>query len=380
MARREPEAVFTPKQIVSREMFAKRNESDLRGNPGLQDNLRDALLDRGGQVLIYGDTGVGKSSLLKYAAEDERLRTVVVECMQTRTYVDLLEDAIKSLIDVREITRVRTSSFSTEAEGSGSVPFLVSLKGKLKGDYGLTKNFEVVQKPPLDALLEAMKTAGRKILVLDNFQNIKSDETRTLVAQTMEALSDRSPKTDDVKCVVIGIADDASSLLGRSGSYRRRTTEVGVPRMPDSEIREVLERGFQLLNLTLTSDSMDRLVFYSDGFPFFAHLLGLNVSRHARRIPSAMITDDMIEQAVARAARDVDQSYEARVREAFEVRGDVQPRKRILRLLANSDQRQWRSPDVVAAYAVEYGGPVGAFLHVALGQLIDPDKDAVLKR
>lgn len=69
--RREPEEVFTPRTVVAREMFAKRNEPDLVGNPGLQDNLRDALREVGGQVLIYGDTGVGKSSLLKYAAEDE---------------------------------------------------------------------------------------------------------------------------------------------------------------------------------------------------------------------------------------------------------------------------------------------------------------------
>jgi MoxR-like ATPase len=33
--------------------------------------MREALRDRGGHVFMYGDTGVGKSSLLKYAAEDE---------------------------------------------------------------------------------------------------------------------------------------------------------------------------------------------------------------------------------------------------------------------------------------------------------------------
>jgi hypothetical protein len=297
-----------------------------------------------------------------------------------KTYVDLIEDAIKSLVDVREISRVRSMSGSVEAEGGGSVPFLVSLKGKIKGDYGLARSFEIVQKPPLDALLSAMSESGRRVLVLDNFQNIHSAETRQLVAQTMEALSDRSPSTGDVKCVVIGIAEDAASLLGGSGSYQRRTTEVGVPRMPDSEIHEVLTRGFALLRLNIANDLMERLVFYSDGFPFFAHLLGLNVARHARRIPSAIVDEAMVEQAIARAARDVDQSYETRIRDAFEVRGDVQPRKRILHLLAKSSQRQWRSSDVVTAYVAEYGGPGGAFLHVALAQLIDPDKGAVLKR
>jgi hypothetical protein len=31
-----PEDVFTPRQAPSREMFTRRNEPDLHGNPGLQ--------------------------------------------------------------------------------------------------------------------------------------------------------------------------------------------------------------------------------------------------------------------------------------------------------------------------------------------------------
>ncbi len=57
---RAPEDVFTPKTMATRGMFERRNETDLNGNPGLQDNLRDALREAGGQVVLYGDTGVGK--------------------------------------------------------------------------------------------------------------------------------------------------------------------------------------------------------------------------------------------------------------------------------------------------------------------------------
>src|SRR5690606_8882621 len=92
---RKPEEVFTPKTIASREMFERRNEADLDGNPGLQDNLQDALREAGGQVVLYGDTGVGKSSLLRYAAEDEGMEIVPVECLSSKSYEDLIEDAIR---------------------------------------------------------------------------------------------------------------------------------------------------------------------------------------------------------------------------------------------------------------------------------------------
>jgi MoxR-like ATPase len=144
---REPESVFTPKTIVSREMFARRNEPDLNGNPGLQDSLRDALREEGGQVLVYGDTGVGKSSLIRYAAEDEGMVYVSVDCLSSKTYEDLLEDAVRKLIDVKEIKRTRSTKGSAEIEAGAGISKIVSLTGKLKGERGKDREFEIVEEP-----------------------------------------------------------------------------------------------------------------------------------------------------------------------------------------------------------------------------------------
>ncbi len=159
----------------------------------------------------------------------------------------------------------------------------------------------------------------------------------------MEFLSDRSAETGDVKAVVIGIAEDAPSLIGGSGSFRRRVTEIGVPRMPDDEIRAILLRGFSLLGVAAGKDVLDRLVFYSDGFPFFAHLLGLHLSRWARRQDPPVVDIGDVDIALKRAVNSVDRSYADRVQKAFEAGGDIQPRKSLLKLFARSD----RDPQVV---------------------------------
>jgi hypothetical protein len=381
MTIREPEDVFTPKTIATREMFERRNEVDLDGNPGLQDNLRDALREAGGQVVLYGDTGVGKSSLLRYAAEDEGLQSVTVECLSSRSYEDLMEDAIRKLVDVKEISRTSSRSVGGEVEAGVKVKWLVSLKGKLTGSQVQGKEFEVVEETPLDALLSAMRASGTGLIVLDNFQNITNPESRHLVAQTMEFLSDRSAETGDVKAVVIGIAEDAPALIGGSGSFRRRVTEIGVPRMPDDEIRAVLVRGFTLLDIDVSDDVLIRLVFYSDGFPFFAHLLGLHLARWARRQPLPSIGMDDIDKALKRAISSVDRSYAERVEKAFEAGGDIQPRKSLLRIFAQSDRREWKSPDVIAAWEAAYGSrDAYQFLHVALAALLDDAHGRILRR
>lgn len=381
MSKRNPEDIFTPKTIASREMFERRNEDDASGNPGLQDNLRDGLREIGGQIILFGDTGVGKSSLLRYAAEDEQLNTVIVECFSSKSYDDLIEDAIRKLVDVREISRTSSKTVGAEAEGEVKVKFLVSLKGKLTGSHERGREFEIVQKTPLDALLAAMAATKTNLIVLDNFQNVTNAESRHLVAQTMEFLSDRASDTDDVKMVVIGIADDAPSLIGGSGSFRRRVTEIGVPRMPDDEIRTILSRGFRLLDLAVNSSILDRLVFFSDGFPYFAHLLGLHIARWVRRQPSADVTDEVVTRALQRAVSSVDESYSERLEKAFEAGGDIQPRKSLLKLLAASDRREWKSNDVIGVWEQAHGQREAyQFLHVALGALLDEAHGRILKR
>lgn len=362
-------------------MFARRNEPDLNGNPGLQDRLSDSLRELGAQIVLYGDTGVGKSSLLRWAADDEGMDMVVVECTSAMDYEKIIETAIGKLVDFEEFKRVRSTSAEVEAEAGIGVKILLSLKGRLKGGVGENREFTVTAKAPLDTLIEAMSKTGKKIIALDNFQNIVAERDRLLVAQMMEFLSDRARETDGIMCVVVGIADDAASLLGASGSFRRRAPEIGVPRMPDDEVQEILERGFGLLGLTIEPSALASMIFYSDGFPYFAHLLGLNAARAARRQKVNEIDQVMLTAVLARAAEEVDASFEGAIRLAFEVGGEVQPRRRILSIVSRSDERKWLSGEVIAAYgeAFEKKKDV-SFLHTALAQLADEKHGRILKR
>jgi hypothetical protein len=162
---------------------------------------------------------------------------------------------------------------------------------------------------------------------------------------------------------------------------QRRTTEIGVPRMPDEEIVEIFQNGFRLLKLKAEKEALRNLVFYCDGFPYFAHLLGLAVTRNAARRDDAIIDKETVLAALARAAKDVSASFPKRINLAFEAGGTVQPRKSILRALCLSSEREWRSADVVEAYGHVFGKPRDAgFLHAALGELVKPSRGSVLAR
>jgi len=381
---RTPEEIFTPKTIVTRQMFERRNEPELNGNPGLQDSLQDALREKGGQVLLYGDTGVGKSSLLKYASEDERLATVTVECLSSMGHADILQELIRELVDIRKMTMRKDLTAGGEASVEGSVPFFTKIVGKITTGATQSTEFEIVEKSALEVITTAMKVANKSLIVLDNFQNITDIATRMLIAQTLEQLSDRAGRLDDgydIKCVVIGIAEDSTTLLGDSRSYGRRTTAVGVPRMPDDEIHGVLTKGFGLLGISVEPEIFEQLVFYSDGFPYFAHLLGLHVARAVRRAKVGAVEATMVDAALDRAATAVTTTHAERIRVAYEAGGDVQPRRQILTLLANSSAREWTSADVQGLWEANLGARDDySFMHTALGQLATNKYGQILKR
>jgi len=136
--------------------------------------------------------------------------------MSTYDYADLVHTAITKIRGVKLTGFTKRVTTEGSAEASGGFKFLASLKGSLKRTGEKAKDFEIVDSPPLDLLLELMQESGYQLLVLDNFQNITSEETRQLIAQTMEVLSDRASEGLRIKIVVIGIAHDAQSLIGTS--------------------------------------------------------------------------------------------------------------------------------------------------------------------
>lgn len=107
-------------------------------------------------------TPVWGSSLLRYAAEDEGIDLVSVDSLSSKRYEDLLEDAVRKLIDVKEIKRQRTTSGSAEVQADAGISKIVSLRRRLKGEHSRQREFEVVEKPLIDVVIEAMRASGRR--------------------------------------------------------------------------------------------------------------------------------------------------------------------------------------------------------------------------
>lgn len=348
-------------------MFGRRNEPDRFGNPGLQDRYVQTLAQVGAQIRIFGDTGVGKTSLAIFGCREIGAKPLLVQCRSTQNFGEIIEQAVRSIQGLRlksyRTRREATATMSAE----GGWRWLASLRGELSAGGATEQEFEVVDRHLVDLLYDLMLEQGYSVLILDNFHNVTDPDTRMAIAQTMEVLSDRATYDAGITMVLIGVAQEADALLATSPSVRRRTVDIGVPRMPDAEIEGILQRGFRLLELRISDALTEHLAYFSDGFPYYAHLLGLNTSRVAITEQVKVVTKNHAGAALLRTVNEVHETYSGLVRDVVTGAGrdgyGDQPRGAspiesnpadhaepalltALRLIANSRDRSWSAWDL----------------------------------
>jgi len=380
------EAYFTPRTPAGREMFARRDENQL------QQRLEDYLTELGNQVMLYGDTGVGKTSLLMRVAEEMGIGVARVECYSGKSFQDLIGDAFAAIAELQELRLEVASTKSKTAEGEGGFNWIATMKGRYRSESveSEKREFVVVEQPAIDALVDKLIEADKKILFFDNFENIRNDSVKIQIAELMSFISDRAKDTGNLKIVLAGIAETASDLLSQSAAASRRTTEFEVPRMPERELSEIIGRGMKFLDLSIADKFVKRIAGLSDGFPYVTHLLGLHAARgplNEKRStgdePRTKIVEDDIKHAIQNSVSEFRQEFHTNYNLAKEMSGIVRPREHILKALARVDGRDFRAVEIADLYRTQFGISPDknmTFLNVALGQLRDVKHGAVLRR
>ena len=250
---------FTPSAPVTRQdAFAGRQPQILKAAGG--------IASPGRHVVLYGERGVGKTSLSNVLASvlgsmsaGFALASVRVNCNVNTTFASLWSEIGRELhLDVPDSWRYETPS-----------P-------------------EAVRH-----LLEAV--IPPTIIVIDEYDRHEDDTALSLMADTIKTLSDHLVAT---KLVLVGVADDVDALVGEHESVRRALDQVMVPRMTPDEIQEVVEKGLGRVGISASDDAMRRIVRLAEGLPSYAHALPLEAGTHAVADDRGTIVADDINVAI----------------------------------------------------------------------------------
>ncbi len=276
--------VFRPSAPVDhQDLFSGRTQQLL--------GITTAMGQAGRHVVIFGERGVGKTSLARVAGElmSGTCISLRLTCDQSDNFATIWAKAVDELTALTFSSSWKWGDRGKEA-ATNAVQFL---------------GYESIGPDKVRHFLRILSEVVPVIVFIDEFDRVVDAGTHALIADTIKTLSDQLVRAT---IVVVGVADDIDSLISEHASIERALAQIPMPRMTPDEIRGIFDNGFSRLGLSASDKSLSQLVSLPQGLPHFAHLLGLEAATPAVYGARNLISDTEVHQAVSKAIANTDES------------------------------------------------------------------------
>ncbi len=269
-------SVFTPGSPVNeRDLFAGRI-------PQLQ-KIVAAISQRGYHAVLFGDRGVGKTSLANILVAhlrtiDPRYLIGKINCDGNDTFASIWRKALRDI----SITKTQIGiGFNAE-----EVRIVTSLADTVQ---------DSLTTDDLRRLLTNISSLAPLLFVLDEYDRIADRTVSILISDTIKALSDFGV---GASILVVGVAESVGNLVEGHQSIERALVQIPMPRMSHEEIGQIFDKGAARLGMSLEEGARSHLVNLSQGLPYIAHLLALHAARAALTQESLLISREDVDTGI----------------------------------------------------------------------------------
>jgi hypothetical protein len=257
----------------------------LAGRTEALQTLIRAIEDLKLHVVIYGDRGIGKTSLLqilRQLAESAKYQVVYHSCGEDARFADMFRGI------AGEIPMLYYQGFdvagASDFRNSGSLSSLLP-----SGEFNVSQLSDTF----------AQLSNTRLLIMLDEFDRSPPGEFRRNIAQLIKNLSDRSVK---VQLVIAGVAGNLADLVEYLPSIRRNILGFRVPELKRNEVQQMVSIGEEISGLIFDPTASEDIIAMANGSPYLASLLSQYASFSAVDRGAAIVAPLDVHQAAAKVA------------------------------------------------------------------------------
>jgi Cdc6-like AAA superfamily ATPase len=319
-----------------------RNLEYLRGRGKEFETLKYELSCYSSIPFIYGNRGVGKTSLARTAAQmvtaSDR-EHIYAACSPDSNMLSLFRSITQDLLNLAiKLRYINSDHKKTEIE--------LSLKP------GIRFTFEH-NRPRIAAfedINEAITTfrdvdsyfGGDKktVIIVDEIEEMQSSD-KTLLAHFIKQCGDQEFNT---RLMIVGIASSVHDLIGTHASIPRYICEISLSPLSAQDLIDIVKEAAKAVNVVVNTDILYRIAIIGDGYPHFAHLIGKSLLHEVVVNNVNEITNDIYKNAISRAVRGSIEELTNQYNTATQRKDDVY--RHLVWAMADSDYVDLRTDDL----------------------------------
>ena len=259
--RKDLKEIFTP-NTIAKLAYVRRGE--------IEENLLSNITIPGKQIILYGHSGSGKTTLIRKMLYDKKINFVQVHCSSNTTINDIILDAFDNL----------DRFYIAEKNSNKSYTITGSLKSEYKSiasEISATKESSFGETmvrilPPRLTSQKLAKFLGEidAVWIIEDFHKVP-DEEKKKIADILKIFIDAANDYPNVKIICIGAVGSARELINLDSNLYPRITELHVPLLSGQEIKEIINQGCKLLNISMSDNLIEKISYYSNRLASLTH-------------------------------------------------------------------------------------------------------------